>query len=185
MIDKMSEEQIYEEAKKRVEEKKGFRTHAIVYAVINAFLALTWWLTGGGFPWFVFPLAGWGIGLLFHGLGVYVLSGRQEGRQAIEREAEKIRRSESRYPVEEGEKAQQEELEEEEEEAKREKEEETEEAKREKEEEAEEAKKEKEEEEEEAKREKEEEAEEAKREKEEEEEEEEEEARKNKSEQKP
>ena len=124
MTNKMSEEQIYEEAKKRVEEKRGFRTHAIVYAVINAFLALIWWLTGGGFPWFVFPLAGWGIGLLFHGLGVYVLSGRQEDRRAIGREAEKIRRSESRYPVEEEEKAQQEELDEEEEEAKREKEEE-------------------------------------------------------------
>ena len=152
MTNKMSEGQIYEEAKKRVEEKKGFRTHAIIYAVINAFLALIWWLTGGGFPWFVFPLGGWGIGLLFHGLGVYVLSGRQEGRQAIEREAEKIRRSESRYPVEEGEKAQQEELDEEEEEAKREKEEEAEEAKREKEEEVEEAKREKEEEEEEARK---------------------------------
>ena len=141
MTNKMSEGQIYEEAKKRVEEKKGFRTHAIIYAVINAFLALIWWLTGGGFPWFVFPLAGWGIGLLFHGLGVYVVSGRQEDRQAIGREAEKIRRSESRYPVEEGEKAQQEELDEEEEEAKREKEEEAEEAKREKEEEEEEARK--------------------------------------------
>ncbi len=135
MADKMSEEQIYGEAKKRVEEKRRFRTHAIVYAVINAFLVLIWWLTGAGFPWFVFPLGGWGIGLLFHGLGVYVLSGRQEDRRAIGREAEKIRRSESRYPVEEGEKAQQEELDEGEEEAKREKEEEEEEAKREKEEE--------------------------------------------------
>jgi len=166
MTNKMSEEQIYEEAKKRVEQKKGFRTHAIVYAVINAFLALIWWLTGGGFPWFVFPLAGWGIGLLFHGLGVYILSGRQEGRQAIEREAEKIRRSESRYPVEEGEEEQQEELDEEEEEERKEKEEE---AKREKEEEAEEAKREKEQEEEEERREKKEEEEEANREKEEEE----------------
>jgi uncharacterized membrane protein len=92
MTDKMSEEQIYEEAKKRVEEKRGFRVHAIVYVVINAMLALTWWFTGAGFPWFVFPLGGWGIGLLFHGLGVYVFSRRQEDRRAIEREAEKIRR---------------------------------------------------------------------------------------------
>ena len=97
MTDKMSEEQIYEEAKKRVEEKKEFRVHAIVYVVINAMLALIWWftgaeITGAGVPWFVFPLGGWGIGLLFHGLGVYVFSRRQEDRRAIEREAEKIRR---------------------------------------------------------------------------------------------
>jgi len=135
MTNKMSEEQIYEEAKKRVEQKKGFRTHAIVYAVINAFLALIWWLTGAGFPWFVFPLGGWGIGLLFHGLGVYVLSGRQEDKRAIEREAEKIRRSESRYPVDEEKEEAKREREEEREEAKREREEEEEEEKREKEEE--------------------------------------------------
>ena len=40
----------------------------------------------------MFPLGGWGIGLLFHGLGVYVFSRRQEDRRAIEREAEKIKK---------------------------------------------------------------------------------------------
>ena len=91
MKDRMSEEQIYEEAKKRVEEKKGFRIHVIVYLCVNTMLALIWWFTGAGFPWFVFPLGGWGIGLLFHGLGVYVFS-RRSDRRAIEREAEEIRR---------------------------------------------------------------------------------------------
>ena len=134
MTNETSEERIYEEAKKRVEAKKGFRNHAIVYVVVNSSLALIWWLTGAEFPWFVFPLGGWGIGLLFHGLGVYVFSG-QGDRKAIEREAEKIKRSESRYPVEEGEEEQQEELDEEEEEAKKEKAEEEEEARKEKEEE--------------------------------------------------
>ena len=153
MTNETSEKRIYEEAKKRVEAKKGFRNHAIVYVVVNSFLALIWWLTGAEFPWFVFPLGGWGIGLLFHGLGVYVFSG-QGDRKAIEREAEEIRRSESRYPEEEEQKR---EKEEEEEEQKREKEEEEEEQKREKEEEEEEQKREKEEEEEEQKREKEEE----------------------------
>jgi len=91
MTEKMSEEQIYEEAKKRVEEKKGFRNHVIVYLCVNTMLVLIWWFTGAGFPWFVFPLGGWGIGLLFHGLGVYVFS-RRSDRRAIEREAEKIKR---------------------------------------------------------------------------------------------
>jgi len=92
MTDEMSEKQIYEEAKKRVEEKKGFRIHAITYIVVNAFLALIWWLTGAGYRWFVWPLAGWGIGLLFHGLGVYVFSKPQDDGRAIEREAERIRK---------------------------------------------------------------------------------------------
>ena len=71
---KMTEEQIYEEAKKRVEEKRGFYTHLVVYIVVNIMLVLIWWFTIGyndGFPWFVFPLGGWGIGLLFHFLGVF------------------------------------------------------------------------------------------------------------------
>ena len=92
MTDNTSEEQIYKEAKKRVEDKKGFRIHAIAYMAVNAFLVLIWWVTGAGFPWFVFPLGGWGIGLLFHGLGVYVFSEPHDDRRAIEREAEKIRR---------------------------------------------------------------------------------------------
>jgi len=92
MTDNMSEEQIYEEARKRVEDKKAFRIHAIAYIAVNGFLALIWWVTGDGFPWFVFPLGGWGIGLLFHGLGVYVFSEPRDDRRAIEKEAEKIRR---------------------------------------------------------------------------------------------
>ena len=92
MAGKMSEAEIYEEAKKRVEEKKGFFIHLTVYIIINIMLVLIWaFLAGGGFPWFVFPLGGWGIGLIFHFLGVFVFSGKLD-KGAIEKEAEKIRR---------------------------------------------------------------------------------------------
>jgi hypothetical protein len=88
----MSEEEIYELAKKRVEEKKGFFVHLTVYILVNIMLVLIWWFAaGGGFPWFLFPLIGWGIGLLMHFLGTFVF-GRRSDRAAIEREAEKIRR---------------------------------------------------------------------------------------------
>jgi len=143
MTDKISEVQIYQEAKKRVEAKKRLRNHAIVYVVVNSFLALIWWLTGAGFPWFVFPLGGWGMGLLFHGLRVYVFSGEGD-REAIEREAEELRWSESKYRAEQEEEGQQgaeekrQEAEEEAEEKRQEAEEEAEEKKQEAEEEAEE-----------------------------------------------
>ena len=88
----MSEEQIYEQAKKRVEAKKGFYIHLTVYILVNILLVLIWaFAAGGGFPWFIFPLGGWGIGILFHFLGVFVF-GRKSDRAAIEKEAEKIRR---------------------------------------------------------------------------------------------
>jgi Na+(H+)/acetate symporter ActP len=90
----MSEEEIYQLARKRVEEKKGFLVHLIVYAVVNAILVLIWLGTGAGFPWFVFPLGGWGIGILFHFLGVFVFS-QQTGweKKAVEKEAERIRKN--------------------------------------------------------------------------------------------
>ena len=92
MTDKMSEEQIYELAKKRVEEKRGFFSHLAAYVIVNIMLVLIWaFAAGGGFPWFVFPLGGWGIGIIFHFLGVFVF-GRKSDRAAIEKEAEKIRR---------------------------------------------------------------------------------------------
>jgi cytochrome b561 len=55
----MSEEQIYEQAKKRVEAKKGFFIHLTVYIVVNIILVLIWaFAAGRGFPWFIFALVG-------------------------------------------------------------------------------------------------------------------------------
>ncbi|MFC2056750.1 2TM domain-containing protein [Chloroflexota bacterium] len=87
----MSEEQIYERAKKIVEEKKGFYWNLAAYVVVNSMLVLIWaFAAGGGYPWFLWPLGGWGIGLLLHFLGVFVLGGKSD-IAAIEKEAEKIR----------------------------------------------------------------------------------------------
>jgi hypothetical protein len=88
----LPEEQIYEQAKKRVEARRGFFFHLIAYIVVNIMLVLIWaFAAGGGYPWFIFPLGGWGIGLLFHGLGVFAFL-QASDKAAIEMEAEKIRR---------------------------------------------------------------------------------------------
>ena len=89
----MSEEEIYRKAREKVEEKKGFYTHFIVYILVNILLVIIWAATGAGFPWFIFPLGGWGIGVLFHFLGVFVFS-RQTSweRREIEKEVERLKR---------------------------------------------------------------------------------------------
>ena len=88
----MSEEQIYKQAEKRVAAKRGFFIHLIVYLAVNILLVLIWaFAAGGGFPWFIFPLAGWGIGILFHFLGVFVFE-RKPNKAAIEKEAQRIKR---------------------------------------------------------------------------------------------
>ena len=91
MAKDMSKEQIYRQAEKRVAEKRGFFIHLIVYIAVNILLVLIWaFVAGAGFPWFIFPIFGWGIGLLFHGLGVFVF-GQKSDSAAIEKEAGKIR----------------------------------------------------------------------------------------------
>lgn len=52
------------------ESRRGFKIHAAVYAfVMTALIILNVLLiafTEADFPWVVFPLVGWGIGLMFH-----------------------------------------------------------------------------------------------------------------------
>jgi len=47
---------------------QGLRVHAAVFLAVQVLLFVTWLVTTpGGFPWFVFPFLGWGIGLVAHG----------------------------------------------------------------------------------------------------------------------
>lgn len=66
-MEPLRDKQLHELARKRVE----FRTHLVVYFVINGMLWTIWYLTGQGYPWPVWPMAGWGIGVLFHYLFEY------------------------------------------------------------------------------------------------------------------
>jgi fatty acid desaturase len=94
MSHQMTEEEIYQKARRRVEEKKGFISHLAVYIVVNVVLVLIWAFTGAGYPWFVWPLGGWGVGLVFHFLGVFLFS-KETGweKNEVEKEAEKLRKS--------------------------------------------------------------------------------------------
>ena len=95
MAGNMTEEQVYALARKRVRAKNDFTVHLIVYLGVNTLLICLWlFVTGRGFPWFVFPLGGWGIGLVAHfftsrGVGRAAAGSRSA---AVEREAAKIRR---------------------------------------------------------------------------------------------
>lgn len=43
-----------------------FRTHATVFLFVNLMLVAIWATTTPGYPWFLWPLFGWGIGLAAH-----------------------------------------------------------------------------------------------------------------------
>lgn len=65
------EEERYFQAKKRVEEIKGFYGNLIAYIVVNIGLMVINLLTSPGYLWFFWPMLGWGIGVLFHGMKVF------------------------------------------------------------------------------------------------------------------
>lgn len=47
-------------------EQSGLAGHTSSFLGVNAFLAVIWGVTGAGFPWFLIPFLGWGIGWVSH-----------------------------------------------------------------------------------------------------------------------
>ena len=66
----MSPQDIEELARRRAKRKMGWYTHAFVYVVVNLALALKSAFTGHN--WAIYPMLGWGLGLMIHGLVVFV-----------------------------------------------------------------------------------------------------------------
>ncbi len=60
------------------EAKKGFKINLTAYAVVNSMLVTINMLTIPSFPWFLFPLCGWGFGVSMH----YIFGVRRLGKEA-------------------------------------------------------------------------------------------------------
>lgn len=54
--------------------RRAFMVHAAIYVAVNLMLICVWALAGGGFPWFLFPVMGWGVGLVAHAASAYLLA---------------------------------------------------------------------------------------------------------------
>lgn len=76
-----TDDESYKRAKKRLEDVKGFYTNLISYIIINIFLFIINIVFTPGFWWFLFPLVFWGIGVIFHFLGVFVFENKVFGRR--------------------------------------------------------------------------------------------------------
>lgn|SRR5690242_14594341 len=78
-VNGMQYTEAYRQASHRVKAKMGFYGHLASYVIVNGMLIGIYILTAiaaGHFyyPWFVWPMLGWGIGLAFHFLGTFVFS---------------------------------------------------------------------------------------------------------------
>lgn len=77
-------------ARKRATAKLGLYAHALIYAVVITGLSLLAFSQGKA--WSLWPAAGWGFGLLMHGLGVFGFGPGSALRERLtEREREHLR----------------------------------------------------------------------------------------------
>jgi hypothetical protein len=57
---------------KRLKKKRDFLAHLLVYVMVNAFIIVIWAVTSdGGFFWPIFPMVGWGIGVIMNAWDVW------------------------------------------------------------------------------------------------------------------
>jgi 2TM domain len=47
-------------------QRQAFRIHATVFVAVQVLLVVVWALVGAGYPWFLYALVGWGVGLAAH-----------------------------------------------------------------------------------------------------------------------
>jgi hypothetical protein len=59
---------------RQILKRRAFYLHLAIYLAVQVMLIAIWALVGGGFPWFLFPLMGWGIGIVAHGASAFLLS---------------------------------------------------------------------------------------------------------------
>jgi len=83
-MQRFTDSQLHEQARKRVD----FRIHFFVYCVIIGMLWIIWLITGEGYLWPIWPMAGWGVGLIFH----YVFDYRSTKFLSEEKEYERLKK---------------------------------------------------------------------------------------------
>ncbi len=83
----LTEEQLDRLARRRAGARMGWYVHALVFLAVNVVLATLSFSSGR--HWAIYPALGWGLGLLIHGLVVWVVlggGGLQQRLVAQERE---------------------------------------------------------------------------------------------------
>ena len=60
-----------ERAVKQLKKRRDFFGHLLVYVMVNTFIVVIWAVTSAGFFWPIFPMVGWGIGVVMNAWDVW------------------------------------------------------------------------------------------------------------------
>jgi hypothetical protein len=81
--------ELRKQALKRIKEKRDVGAHFLAFVLVNALLVAVWAMTDVGFFWPIFPIVGWGIGIVFHAWDAFA---RPPSEERIRREMERLDR---------------------------------------------------------------------------------------------
>jgi hypothetical protein len=95
-MDPLADSQLERTARRRAGAKMGWLVHASTYIAVNIVLATASALSGK--HWAIFPALGWGMGLLVHGIIVFMVTGGGGVfDRLIERERNQLRAQQERW----------------------------------------------------------------------------------------
>jgi hypothetical protein len=85
-----TEERLEALAKRRVEARVGWISHVTMYLVANTAFVVLWAMTGAHYPWFIWPLIGWGMGIVGHTITFWLGPDSAHGQRAVDREVQRL-----------------------------------------------------------------------------------------------
>jgi len=81
----MNNQENQQTAQEKAKVKVEFRIHIITFVVVITLLAVINLTLTPGYIWFIWPLLGWGIGIILHAIRVYS-SGKSMKERMIDKE---------------------------------------------------------------------------------------------------
>jgi len=73
-MDEFAQAAFREREARQILKRRTFYLHLAIYLAVNVMLIGIWALAGGGFPWFLFVVLGWGVGIVAHGASAFLLA---------------------------------------------------------------------------------------------------------------
>ena len=74
MMDEFAQAAFREREARQILKRRAFYVHLSIYIAVNLMLIGIWALAGGGVPWFLFVIMGWGIGIVANGASAFLLA---------------------------------------------------------------------------------------------------------------
>ena len=65
----------------RAHRRSNFFQHLATYVVINLFMVGIWWMAGARYPWFIWVILGWGIGVATNAISAFSKGGAEFDRE--------------------------------------------------------------------------------------------------------